>query len=714
MIRTVTTRRIIVCISFLLVTNGIVIAQSRGNQTAFFSTSVMPGVEIPVGSSGDLFTLGGGAFLSGRAVFPMIPLLYLSIDAGYSLVPLRAAPALSVLSTGGSYGLNYLFSPKLQVTLFGCTGFYYGILDDGYETSGAGGLYQGGGLEFSFFLNPSISLGAGALYRSCLGLLHSLRFSAAASYHIDGKQRNTEVRDGYLLLRPDPLKGKRLEISDVTLEPIYPVFYSYYDDHSLGSVTLKNSAWYALENVEVSLFIPRYMDNPKECPSPGTIDPDEERTVELFALLTDRILEITEGTKLTTEILVTYLSKDRVYEEKRVVTAQVNGRNTLTWDDDRKAAAFVTAKDPVILKLAKTINAELQDQRRNAIDGNLVTSIGVLRTMGLYGLSYAVDPSTPYAELSTSGDSVDFVQFPRQTLDYKSGDCDDLSILFSSLLEALGIETAFVTVPGHIFVAFALEMDESAARRSFASHEELIFREGEVWIPVEVTELRGSFMRAWESGARQWREAETNGTGGFYPVRSAWQEFKAVGYAEEETELILPDPGALSTGVRKDMQAILDRELYPKIAALNDMIRANNNDPNYVNRLGVLYARYGMLDKAEAEFLRVLSRKRDYLSTLLNLGNLYLLSEKPQVALSYFEKASKQDPYHPAVLLGLARTYHQLESYDRLQQTYSLLKASDPELASRFAYLGSGSDSSGRAAQSGADLGRLLWKEEDE
>ena len=584
---------LVVLVLSLLFSAAILWAQASGNQTAFFSTSVIPGIEIPVSSSSNLFELGYGVSLSGRMVFPAVPLLFLAADVGYELAPLRATPSVTVVSGCVSYGLNYLFSPRVQGTLFGSTGYYYGILDDGYETSGAGGLYQGGGFEVSYFVRPSFSLGAGALYRACLGLHHSIGFSAVATYYIDGKQRNEEVMNGYLPLRPDPLKGKRLEVSEVRLETIFPVFHSYYDDHPVGTATLENSAWYELEDIEVSLFMPRYMDNPKQCPAPKKIDPGEKVLIELYALLTDRIFEITEGTKLTTEILVAYRSKDRVYEEKIIVTAQVYGRNALVWDDDRKAAAFVTAKDPVILKLGKTVSAVLREERRSAIDNNLVTAIGIFRTMGSYGLSYVVDPSTPYAELSASRDSVDFVQFPRQTLDYKAGDCDDLSILYSSLLEALGIETAFITVPGHIFVAFALGTEEMAARRSFSSHEELIFREGKVWIPIEVTLLQGNFMRAWESGARQWREAETNGSAGFYPVRSAWQEFKAVGYTEEDTELLFPEEIVLSANVRKDMQMILERELYPKIAVLNEMIRANDDDPVYMNRLGVLYARYG-------------------------------------------------------------------------------------------------------------------------
>ena len=85
--------------------------------------------------------------------------------------------------------------------------------------------------------------------------------------------------------------------------------------------------------------------------------------------------------------------------------------------------------------------------------------------MRISGLVYVIDPSTPYLEYSKTGGAVDFLQFPRHTLDYKAGDCDDLSILFNSLLESIGIKTAFITVPGHIFTAFNINIPPDQASR---------------------------------------------------------------------------------------------------------------------------------------------------------------------------------------------------------------------------------------------------------
>ncbi|MFW6293995.1 MAG: hypothetical protein ACOC7V_16970, partial [Spirochaetota bacterium] len=71
------------------------------------------------------------------------------------------------------------------------------------------------------------------------------------------------------------------------------------------------------------------------------------------------------------------------------------------------------------------------------------------------------------ATASEDRGAVDFLQFPRQTLTYSSGDCDDLTALYIALLESVGVDTAFITVPGHIYAAFAVETSPEEARREF-------------------------------------------------------------------------------------------------------------------------------------------------------------------------------------------------------------------------------------------------------
>jgi hypothetical protein len=111
----------------------------------------------------------------------------------------------------------------------------------------------------------------------------------------------------------------------------------------------------------------------------------------------------------------------------------------MTWDDNRKASAFVTARDPAVMRFSKNISGMIRGKGSRAINPDLLQAIGLFESLGLYGLNYVVDPRTPYTELSRQREWIDFIQFPRQTLEYRAGDCDDLSILYCALLESVGI-----------------------------------------------------------------------------------------------------------------------------------------------------------------------------------------------------------------------------------------------------------------------------------
>lgn len=103
-------------------------------------------------------------------------------------------------------------------------------------------------------------------------------------------------------------------------------------------------------------------------------------------------------------------------------------------------AYYVTPHDPEIRSLATdaTTGKYGTDDRAKAIFDALCKR----------GVSYAYDPNDPI------GGSVDYYQFPSQTLALGGGDCDDLSTLYASCLESVGIESKLVFVPGHVFVGY--------------------------------------------------------------------------------------------------------------------------------------------------------------------------------------------------------------------------------------------------------------------
>ena len=79
---------------------------------------------------------------------------------------------------------------------------------------------------------------------------------------------------------------------------------------------------------------------------------------------------------------------------------------------------------------------------------------------------------------------MDTVQYPRETLAKRAGDCDDTSVLVAALLENVGVPTQFVDVPGHLFLLVGTGIHERN-RLALGLPEDLSVVSGdEVWIPL--------------------------------------------------------------------------------------------------------------------------------------------------------------------------------------------------------------------------------------
>ncbi len=182
-----------------------------------------------------------------------------------------------------------------------------------------------------------------------------------------------------------------------------------------------------------------------------------------------------------------------------------------------------------------------------------------------------------------------------------------------------------------------------------------------------------SYIKAWQEGARQWREYQPRGQAGFYVIRDAWQEFEPVGL-----------PGGDSGG-----------------------------SPYRINKLGILYAKYGKIDDAAEQFQKAID-EREYVPALINLGNVYYLQENWQKALIFYQRAAAEDPDNDQAILCTAKVYHEMENYQLAQKNYDELKKINPDLAGEFAYIDMGISDGTRAADVIRQRETILWSDTDE
>jgi Tfp pilus assembly protein PilF len=103
---------------------------------------------------------------------------------------------------------------------------------------------------------------------------------------------------------------------------------------------------------------------------------------------------------------------------------------------------------------------------------------------------------------------------------------------------------------------------------------------------------------------------------------------------------------------------------------------------------------------------------QEYVPALINLGNISFIRNAPRDSLVYFQRAQRKAPDNPHVILGLARAHHELENYGEAKLAYESLKRSDPDLASRFSYLGLRGEEAARAAEISQAKGTMIWEEQ--
>jgi len=692
--------------------------EKDGEGVTSFSVQVTPSLLVPLSiEKTPLYLPGGNINLSGEWGFSEQPAFCVSGELCYLLVPIRdTGDSLSVLSAGVGGGMIYDITPRLSLRGRIAGGLYYGILNSGTTSDSLPCPFFDGGIGLDLLVSPSLSVGVGAGYRNNLGLLSSVNVFIGTSYYLSGRSRRIAKIESSKPTGPEYLRraraaepGEGLEIERLDLDPVFPVFFKYYDDHPVGKITLSNQEKEEITDIVVSLYIKQYMDAPKETNEPLVVGASESIEVDLLALFNDSVLDVTEATKAAAELVVYFKMADTWYQIARTETIRLYDRNAMTWDDDRKAASFVTAKDPVVLSLAKNVAALVRSKRNPAINGNLQAAMGLHEALFLHGVNYIVDPKTPYADYSAQADAIDYLQFPRQTLEYRAGDCDDLSILYCALLESVGIESAFVTVPGHIFIAFSADISAEEADTQFQYRNNLIVVENRVWIPLETTERGGDFLAAWQSGARQWREHVALDQARLYPVHEAWKDYEPVGLAASGTIALQIPASDVLENFEHEKVSFINREISDKVSELEERIGKQIGGSRTINRLGVLYARYGLLEEAAEQFQ---SAARTYPPAVVNLANVHFLRQDWQLALQRFEEAKTLLPDNANVLLGLARVHYELENYGLSKQLYGNVKTVDPLLAERFSYLELKNQDGARAADFDESGGTTIWMEE--
>ncbi len=426
----------------------------------------------------------------------------------------------------GSLGLGYSvrltdrfgLTPELYAGLWNYLG------SDALGVSSVSGISFGGKLYADYYMSPALTLsvfgGFKSFYTKPTPFINDVQIGIGLKYSIS---RGLFLND-YI----------ELEYSEV--EPLFPVFYSHYTDNSFGTLTLVNAEDNDITDVTVSVLVEGYMSNPYTVATIDHVERGESFDVKAFAFLDENILSLLQPKLSSFDVTIEYSSLGKRQSVTHTLPVTILSRNSMTWEDDRRAAAFVSGKDASAQRFARRVKAVVKNELKSSVPVNIQYAAAIFGALKAFGINYVVDPSSAFTD-NVGTAAVDFLQFPYQTLTYHGGDCDDLTILNCSLLEAIGIDTAFITVPGHIYMAFDSGLSPEEARGKLDKGY-YIEAYGKVWCPIEITLSQDTFGLAWTYGAREWKKAGDDAV--LIPLKDAWSKYLPISVPGSDTSIDVP------------------------------------------------------------------------------------------------------------------------------------------------------------------------------
>jgi len=480
------------------------------------------------------------------------------------------------------------------------------------------------------------------------GTLDELRkaFSGMQEYSVIGASGNrldvSTKTSG--IKKASMIMSSALEITEFKVENIFPAQFVYYSKNPIGAVTLENTGKTDIKNIKAKIFIPNYMSFPSEQMIP-ILKAGEKKSFEVSATLDkEKLQAVSENTiaQIKTEISYNQGGEEKTRSITKPVT--IYSKNSISWNKPSHVGAFVTYKDAAVENFSRNVvgNVKFDQAMYPNASRSMQNAMKIWDAVRSFSINYVTDPW-----VVAEGDVLDEIQFPRQTLAKKAGDCDDSSILLAACLENLGIRTMLIGTSDHIFIMFDTGVNKKNASRVSLNERDYVIRENTVWIPLETTIINKPFAEAWRMGAEGfYKTADVKGKMDIIDVRKSWEMSPPSNLAGDEK--IAATPAAA------DIEKLLVADAQILVNANNEMInqkvaylKGQNNEQSS-NEAAVILANAGKYDEAIG-IIKTFSSA----SAQNNLGNIYLLKGDSLNAYKSYTAAMTADTKDGGINLNM-------------------------------------------------------------
>ncbi|MFH1752007.1 MAG: transglutaminase family protein [archaeon] len=290
--------------------------------------------------------------------------------------------------------------------------------------------------------------------------------------------------------------------SNLKLDKVHSVTYLKATNDG-GEIEISNTGNDTANNISITFTSPEnYFDS--KTITFHQLAPGETTTGTVILKYKDTILNVlSDYTSMAVEANIKFYNS--LNEEKisnNSFSMSIKGRNFMTGTYPDMYPSWVTPTQPVVREFATKSTGGIATYR--STDEQMLAARWLFDSFIAYGIKYTTDAHA----------SQDYIQFPYETLRNKGGDCEDLSLLYASLLEAVGINSILIKTPGHVYSGFEN-------------------KEGEI-VAIETT--ASNFEAALITGEQKYRDS---GDTLIFPS-DYWEEYPAI-ILPEDTEISLPN-----------------------------------------------------------------------------------------------------------------------------------------------------------------------------
>ena len=497
--------------------------------------------------------------------------------------------------------------------------------------------------EAGFRINPSISL-------NLVGGYSSFNITLSNGF-VSGPFAGLSLR----LSGSVGSKSKRSAISAKIEQDgdVFPVFSYVYSYEPFGTVIIKNDEGAELRNVHVSFRAGKYTTGIKLCGTADKINRHSSVDFPLYADFSDELLQFTENGKLSGEVVIEYELLGKKMSVVEPVVISVYNRNAFVWSDNAALVAFISPDSQEIAAFAKEIAGITRNNIYTGMNANLQYAIGIIEGMRLVGISYSEDNVTPYSSNHLTYE-LDSIQYPLQTLQYLSGDYDDLGVLVCSCLQVVNVPSGFIAAPDDFIVLVKLNIRKSQALSNFASTDGLVIDEenDEVYLALSMANLEKGFTASYKAGSEAIVKcfSDEENYYEFIDTTDAWNIYKPVAYSNS-ANIITPKQDDLIKNIKSAIQDYIASD----IEAVIKRARADGDS----NRLGVALVRAGRYSEAKKEFQK--AANAGSIAAMNNVANILMIEKNYSAAAAQYTSVLKKDPENETAKKGLENANSKIE-----------------------------------------------------